>query len=69
MAVVDDVRTLGAELERSYPVYVHGRDTAVMRDTAAQHPEVVGIVAWSPLVSASLDRGSTPLPTRPSPWC
>jgi hypothetical protein len=25
MAVVDDVRALGAELERSYPVYVHGR--------------------------------------------
>lgn len=25
MAVVDDVRALGTELERSYPVYVHGR--------------------------------------------
>ena len=25
MAVIDDVRPLGAELERSYPVYVHGR--------------------------------------------
>ena len=25
MAVVDDVRALGSELERSYPVYVHGR--------------------------------------------
>ena len=25
MAVVDDVRPLGAELERSYRVYVHGR--------------------------------------------
>jgi len=25
MAVVDDVRPLGAELERSYPVYVRGR--------------------------------------------
>ena len=25
MAVIEDVRPLGAELERSYPVYVHGR--------------------------------------------
>ena len=25
MATVDDVRALGTELERSYPVYVHGR--------------------------------------------
>src|SRR5215218_10771683 len=25
MAVIDDVRPLGAELERSYQVYVHGR--------------------------------------------
>jgi hypothetical protein len=25
MAVIDDVRALGAELERSYPVYVRGR--------------------------------------------
>jgi hypothetical protein len=25
MAVIDDVRPLGAELERSYPVYVRGR--------------------------------------------
>ncbi|MFC5950143.1 MmcQ/YjbR family DNA-binding protein [Pseudonocardia lutea] len=25
MAVMEDVRPLGAELERSYPVYVHGR--------------------------------------------
>jgi hypothetical protein len=25
MAVVDDVRSLGTELERSYPVYVRGR--------------------------------------------
>src|SRR5919112_5445488 len=25
MAVIDDVRSLGAELERSYPVYVRGR--------------------------------------------
>jgi hypothetical protein len=25
MAVIDDVRPLGTELERSYPVYVHGR--------------------------------------------
>ena len=25
MAVLDDVRALGTELERSYPVYVHGR--------------------------------------------
>lgn len=25
MAVIDDVRALGAELERSYEVYVHGR--------------------------------------------
>jgi hypothetical protein len=25
MAVIGDVRALGAELERSYPVYVHGR--------------------------------------------
>jgi hypothetical protein len=25
MAVVDEVRALGTELERSYPVYVHGR--------------------------------------------
>jgi hypothetical protein len=25
MAVVDDVRALGSELERSYPVYVRGR--------------------------------------------
>ncbi|MEO6115819.1 MAG: MmcQ/YjbR family DNA-binding protein [Pseudolysinimonas sp.] len=25
MAVVDDVVTLGSQLERSYPVYVHGR--------------------------------------------
>ena len=25
MAVIDDVRPLGSELERSYPVYVHGR--------------------------------------------
>ncbi len=25
MATIDDVRPLGAELERSYPVYVHGR--------------------------------------------
>jgi hypothetical protein len=25
MAVIGDVRLLGAELERSYPVYVHGR--------------------------------------------
>jgi hypothetical protein len=25
MAVIDDVRPLGAELERSYTVYVHGR--------------------------------------------
>jgi hypothetical protein len=25
MAVLDDVRHLGTELERSYPVYVHGR--------------------------------------------
>ena len=25
MAVIDDVRALGTELERSYPVYVHGR--------------------------------------------
>jgi hypothetical protein len=25
MAVIGDVRSLGAELERSYPVYVHGR--------------------------------------------
>ena len=25
MAVVEDVRALGAELERSYPVYVRGR--------------------------------------------
>lgn len=25
MAVIDDVRSLGEELERSYPVYVHGR--------------------------------------------
>ena len=25
MAVIDDVRALGSELERSYPVYVHGR--------------------------------------------
>ena len=25
MAVIDDVRRLGAELERSYPVYVRGR--------------------------------------------
>ncbi len=25
MAVIDDVRWLGAELERSYPVYVRGR--------------------------------------------
>jgi hypothetical protein len=25
MAVIDDVRTLGAQLERSYPVYVRGR--------------------------------------------
>jgi hypothetical protein len=25
VAVIDDVRALGSELERSYPVYVHGR--------------------------------------------
>ena len=25
MAVIEDVRSLGTELERSYPVYVHGR--------------------------------------------
>jgi hypothetical protein len=25
MAVIDDVRSLGSELERSYPVYVRGR--------------------------------------------
>ena len=25
MAVIDDVRSLGAQLERSYPVYVRGR--------------------------------------------
>ena len=25
MAKIDDVRALGTELERSYPVYVHGR--------------------------------------------
>src|SRR4051812_48771505 len=25
MAVIDDVRALSTELERSYPVYVHGR--------------------------------------------
>ena len=25
MATIDDVRALGTELERSYPVYVHGR--------------------------------------------
>ena len=25
MAVIDDVLALGSELERSYPVYVHGR--------------------------------------------
>lgn len=25
MAVIEDVRALGTELERSYPVYVHGR--------------------------------------------
>jgi hypothetical protein len=25
MAVIDDVRPLGTELERSYPVHVHGR--------------------------------------------
>jgi hypothetical protein len=25
MAVIEDVRPLGTELERSYPVYVHGR--------------------------------------------
>ena len=25
MAVIEDVRQLGSELERSYPVYVHGR--------------------------------------------
>lgn len=25
MAVIDDVRALGSDLERSYPVYVHGR--------------------------------------------
>jgi hypothetical protein len=25
MAVIEDVRPLGAELKRSYPVYVHGR--------------------------------------------
>ena len=25
MAVIDDVRPLGSELERSYPVHVHGR--------------------------------------------
>ena len=25
MAVIDDVRALGTELERSYPVYVYGR--------------------------------------------
>ena len=25
MAVIEDLRSLGAELERSYPVYVRGR--------------------------------------------